>query len=350
MKIYTCISSLFMGMMMICSVPVLAQTNISRQTEIFSIKGKDTLKIDAYINEKAEVKPEGRPVILYIHGGGFVGGSRINAAQEIYCRYMAERGWLALSVDYRLAGVRQNPDGSINNPYKVDGTLPAIRMACEDVVDATNFILTKKEWKVDATKVVLGGGSAGAFTTLQLIYDACNDEDYTKKLPKDFSYAGGISQAGAIGCSLSQDTLVWKKKPCPLMLFHGDKDPIVPLEKSPKEQTTQLNCNFMGTIYVAHQLNQLGVPCWKWIEKGADHVMAMKPLTNYLEEQYRFLDDFIIKKIQSEINTEVEDATPAGMASVDAMLKYVPFYILGYNKYLDQMDWNKMKKPKSIVY
>ena len=106
----------------------------------------------------------------------------------------------------------------------------------------------------------------------------------------------------------------------------------------------------MGTIYVAQQLDTLGVSYWKWIEKGADHVMAMKPLTNYLEEQYRFLDDFIVKKIQSKVNTEVEDCVPAEMSSVNAMLKYVPFYILGYDKYLEQLDWNKIEKPKSIVY
>lgn len=349
MNTHNKIFSLLVGMM-ICLVPAMAQTNVIRQTEIYSIKGKDTLKIDAYIDLNAKVKPEGRPVIFYVHGGGFVGGSRVNAAQEIFCRYMAEHGWLALSADYRLAGIRTNPDGSISNPYHVDGTLQAIRMACEDVVDATKFILQKKDWKADASKVVLGGGSAGAFTTLQLIYDTCNGEEYTKKLPDDFCYAGGISQAGAIGVPLGQDSLVWKKKPCPIMFFHGDRDPIVPLTTASKETSVQMGCNFMGTIYVAQQLDTLGVSYWKWIEKGADHVMAMKPLTNYLEEQYRFLDDFIVKKIQSKVNTEVEDCVPAEMSSVNAMLKYVPFYILGYDKYLEQLDWNKIEKPKSIVY
>ena len=76
------------------SLGLKAQSDVvTRETRIYSIIGKDTLRVDAYINPKAEVKPEGRPVLMYIHGGGWTMGSRVNAAQEIYCRYMAESGW-----------------------------------------------------------------------------------------------------------------------------------------------------------------------------------------------------------------------------------------------------------------
>lgn len=331
---------------LLCGVSAFAkaQTDVTRETEIFSILGKDTLKIDAFYSPKAEVKPEGRPVMVYIHGGGFVGGERKNAAQEIFCRYLAERGWLAVSVDYRLAGIRWNPDGTMTNPYQVDGTVTAVRMACSDVVDATNFLLKKKEWRANPKQVVLGGGSAGACTSLQIIYDACNDVEYTKKLPKDFTYAGAISQAGCISVPMSEDTLVWKKKPCPIMFFHGSEDNVVPLEKG------QADCRFIGTLFIARQMKEIGVPYWKWIEKGADHVMAMKPLTTYLEEQYRFLNDFCLNSLQSTVNTEVEDKEPANMSSVEMMVKYVPMYILGYGKYLDEVDWTNMGKPDSVVY
>lgn len=323
---------------------VSAQPEITMETKVFSILGKDTLKLDAFYDAKADVKPEGRPVMVYIHGGGFVGGERVNAAQEVFCRYLAERGWLALSVDYRLAGIRPNPDGTINNPYNVDGTLTAIRMACSDVVDAINFTLQQKDWKANPAKVVLGGGSAGACTSLQLVYDACNGEEYTKKLPQDFSFAGAISQAGCISVPMSEDTLVWKKKPCPVMFFHGSEDNVVPLEKS------NADCRFIGTLFIARQMQEMGVPYWKWIEKGADHVMAMKPLTTYLEEQYRFLNDFCLGGLQSTVNTEVADKEPANMSSVEKMIQYVPLYILGYGKYLDQIDWGNMQKPSEVVY
>ena len=148
---------LVLGMVMGLAAGMQAQSEIvARETRAFSILGKDTLKIDAFINPQSEVKTEGRPVMLYIHGGGFTAGDRVNAAQEVFLRYMAERGWLALSVDYRLAGITTNEDGSVKNPYNVDGTLTAIRIACSDVVDATNFVLKQADWKADPTKFCLG--------------------------------------------------------------------------------------------------------------------------------------------------------------------------------------------------
>ena len=336
---------LVFGMVLGLAIGMQAQNEIvNRETRVFSILGKDTLKIDAFINPKAEVKPEGRPVLVYIHGGGFVGGERVNAAQEVFCRYLAERGWLAVSVDYRLAGIRQNEDGTMNNPYQVDGTLTAIRMACSDVVDAINFVLNQSDWKADPAKICLGGGSAGACTSLQLVYDACNDVDYTKKLPTGFTFAGVISQAGCISVPMAEDTLVWKRQPCPIMFFHGSEDTVVPLEKS------NADCRFIGTLFICRQMQEMGVPYWKWIEKGADHVMAMKPLTTYLEEQYRFLNDFALNGLQSTVNTDVADKEPASMSSVEKMVQYVPLYILGYGKYLDEIDWSNMQKPESIVY
>lgn len=94
----------------------------------------------------------------------------------------------------------------------------------------------------------------------------------------------------------------------------------------------------------------MSTPYWKWIELRANHVMAMKPPTTYLEEQYRFLNDYCVGGLQSTVNTVVADLQPALMASVEMMLKYVPLYIVGYGKYLDQIDWDNLQKPDSVVY
>ena len=331
--------------LVLVSVLTMAQSKVKRETCVYSIKGSDTLKIDAYLNSLIEPEQTGRPTLIYIHGGGFVTGSRINAAQETFCRYLAERGWLALSVDYRLAGISQNEDGSLRNPYHVSGTLEAIRLACEDIVDATGFVINRKDWKADSSKICLGGGSAGAITSLQVVYDACNREEYTQKLPKGFAYAGIVSQAGCIGSST--DTLTWKTQPCPIMFFHGSEDIVVPLEKIKADWA---DCHLMGTEYIARQLKQKGVPYWKFIEKGADHVMAMKPLTTYLEEQYRFLSEVVLKGTGSTVETIWQDKEPAGMASVEMMLKHVPLYIMGFGKYLDELETIPAEKPKEIVY
>lgn len=330
---------------------------LKMETRTFSIKGKDTLRLDAYYGVAPAATACGdtataarRPVLIHIHGGGFVGGSRINAAQEVFCRHMAGRGWLVVNTDYRLAGLSYSgKDATVSNPYNVDGTLTAIRMACADVVDAINYAIGQPEWNADPKTVCLAGGSAGAITALQLEYDLCNGIGYTHRLDSQVCIKGLIAQAGCIASKA--DTLTWKSKPCPIMSFHGDKDSIIPSRRSTSwGPGSKVDCNFFGPEYYLGQCREMGVPYWKWTEWGTDHVMAMKPLTHYLEEQYRFLTDFCAGGLQTATSTEVRDREPASMRDVGAMVKYVPLYILGYGKYLKDMDSGNAVKPKSIVY
>jgi acetyl esterase len=43
------------------------------------------------------------PILLYIHGGGFILGDRFESGTNL--RWFADRGWLALSIDYPLSSV-----------------------------------------------------------------------------------------------------------------------------------------------------------------------------------------------------------------------------------------------------
>lgn len=326
-----------------CAGQVSAQ-DVSLETNIFAIKGADTLRLDTYIDYTLDVPVEGRPVIIYIHGGGFTMGHRINAAQEVFCRYMAGEGFIAASVDYRLAGFGfDQVTGEMSNPYNVSSTYETIKYACEDVVSATNYILENEKFRANPAQVSLAGGSAGAITTLTLVYDTCNGADYTKALPDGFNYAGAISQAGCVG-SLEKE-LHWASKPGPIMFFHGSEDTIVPLG-----QTDLMGTLLVGTNVLSEQLDEMGVPRRTWIEKGADHVMAMLPCTDYLAEQATFLKEWVGGGKQASINTEYILPEPPSMASVEEMIKNVPLYILGYEKYLADIDWGNMEKPDEVVY
>src|ERR1017187_4309347 len=50
------------------------------------------------------------PVVLLIHGGGFIGGSKDNVVQ--LAQYYAQNGYVVVNINYRLAssGVSQYPD------------------------------------------------------------------------------------------------------------------------------------------------------------------------------------------------------------------------------------------------
>lgn len=92
---------------------------------------------------QAEVGNNG-PLVVYIHGGGFRGGSKNGIAAAKVKAYL-EHGIHVASVEYRLLDVAK---------------LPA---AHDDAVRAIQFIRSKaRDWKINRNKIGAFGGSAGA--------------------------------------------------------------------------------------------------------------------------------------------------------------------------------------------
>lgn len=326
-----------MTMAGVSSVKAQTGTNIEIKTYDYAIKGNDTLKIDIYLREDLK-EAENLPVMLYVHGGAFAMGSRKNAAQEVFLRHYVEQGYLGASIDYRLGGMAP----TLSEKYGCKTTAESIHMATEDMAEATAWLL--KNCPVDPTKIITAGGSAGAFIVLQIEYDLCNGAPYVKKyLPEGFNFAGIVSAAGAIYTDGSD--LTWNMPPCPIQLLVGEKDHMVN-EEAGLSWGLRLFC----TMSLHKSLSEACVPHWLYVEKGADHVVAMKHLTDNLEETDKFIRTFINEKRQSNVVTEWQDAVPADMKDMDQMIKYVPLYILGYDMYLHEIDWNNVEKPTEIKY
>jgi arylformamidase len=91
-----------------------------------------------------------RPLLVYIHGGGWIGGDKnsIGAIQPFL-----DKGISYASINYRLTG---------------EASLPA---PVHDAARAIQFIRSKAdEWNIDKNKIALTGGSAGACTSMWLLY------------------------------------------------------------------------------------------------------------------------------------------------------------------------------------
>ena len=56
------------------------------------------LKLDVYVPDN---DLENRPVYMFIHGGGFQGGTTTNPDIVAMANYFAARGWVFASIDYR---------------------------------------------------------------------------------------------------------------------------------------------------------------------------------------------------------------------------------------------------------
>ena len=100
-------------------------------------------KMDVYASRSATPAP----TLVYIHGGGWVGGSKEGALLQVM-PYLA-MGWTVANVEYRLAR---------------NALAPA---AVEDVRCAVRWVLGHaEEYNVDTARVVLTGHSAGGHLSL----------------------------------------------------------------------------------------------------------------------------------------------------------------------------------------
>ena len=127
-----------------------------------------------------------KPLLFYIHGGGWVSGRR--AIRRYYCKHWAEEGYVAVNVGYDYARGETHRD-----------FLRQIFKALAYVLDRAD------EWGFDRNRVVVGGESAGghlaamigAMTTHRELFD---------ELGVDFAY---------------KDTF----RPAALLLLSGIYDP-----------------------------------------------------------------------------------------------------------------------------
>src|SRR5690606_18226398 len=122
--------------LLLCSFSLgFSQVNVT--THIYAVKGLDTLKMDVYTPKKMK-KNDSIPVLLWMHGGGFVGGSRSYPSEVKLAELAAEKGYLGISISYRLTRKGQ-PTGFGCDCPKTDKLL-TFKNAAIDFLDAAKFI------------------------------------------------------------------------------------------------------------------------------------------------------------------------------------------------------------------
>ncbi|MCX2732709.1 alpha/beta hydrolase [Saccharopolyspora sp. NFXS83] len=125
------------------------------RTEVFAEVGGHELRASVWSPPRAGAA---RPAVVWVHGGGFSAGSRFE--QRALYRYLADRGYPVISIDYRLAPP------------------PRWRDATSDVVCALSWITEHAaELGVDPSRLVLSGGSAGGGLAINAGYALAARDD-----------------------------------------------------------------------------------------------------------------------------------------------------------------------------
>jgi len=118
----------------------------------------DTLAVDvsyesAYDNGMLDVYTakgeDALPLIVYAHGGYYIGDDKADFGY--YCQTLASRGYTVANINYQLA-----PEG----PYPTQML---------QVNEAIRFLLAHaEEYRIDQTKIFIGGDSAGGHLSSQM--------------------------------------------------------------------------------------------------------------------------------------------------------------------------------------
>ena len=129
------------------------------------------------------------PALVVIHGGGFTGGSKEHRALTDMAYWFAERGWVAYSINYRLA----DDHGTLPSDYPdvpdlaTDRQLDqwrALYPACRDAKAAIRWVkATADEYSVHPDHVAVIGGSAGSLLAVML--GVSDDADCTAEVSVD---------------------------------------------------------------------------------------------------------------------------------------------------------------------
>lgn len=115
-----------------------------------------------------------RPLLIFIHGGSFLAGSKDDPSIQSLCINFAKRGYVTASINYRKGFIADENKWECNYPnYKCVFATDASEWhrayyrAIQDAKGALRFLISRKsDWNIDPEHVFLAGESAGAFIAL----------------------------------------------------------------------------------------------------------------------------------------------------------------------------------------
>lgn len=215
--------------------------------------GTQTLQLDIYRPDTPCTAP--RPTVMFVHGGGFVGGSRRGGNVDAIAQALANRGINLVSISYRLQG--DNPvigsefaqferDFQALNTTEPPARVTAFTAAVEDATRALRWAETNAAaWCIDPQRFGLWGSSAGAFTVMHVAYSL--DEYAIARPPVRVAvdYWGGHFRVGDMEAG----------EP-PLFVMHGTADSTVP---------------YLRATELTNQAQRAGVPFTLYSIIGGEH-------------------------------------------------------------------------------
>ncbi|NDE84692.1 MAG: alpha/beta hydrolase [Verrucomicrobia bacterium] len=219
--------------------PLEIPADIPHEEDVAYLEGDRKEKADLYFPMDL---PEGRkaPALIIIHGGGFNDGDKRKYRELNFCTNAAQRGYLAMSINYKL----RKSQGQVTWPQNIQDAKEAVRW----------LRLNAERLKIDPERIGAMGGSAGgnvaAMLTLTRPEDGFDGAGSRTHIPARI--VCGVDFYGAVDLMTYHDMKMFAKtrdeapdlyrkgsptsyvreNAPPLLMIHGTGDETVKVEQS----------------------------------------------------------------------------------------------------------------------
>jgi acetyl esterase/lipase len=160
------------------------ENDVIKESDIVYGKGGD---VDLKLDLARPAKAKGRlPALIFIHGGGWHSMSKGEYYSDIYVA--AKRGYVAVTIDYRLTSVKDN--GKVKYPFPAQ---------VHDVKCAVRWLRANaRKYKIDPKRIGVVGWSSGGHLSLMLgltdpfhgLEGECGNMKYSSHVQAVVSLAG----------------------------------------------------------------------------------------------------------------------------------------------------------------
>lgn len=274
-------------------VPISTEEDFTLKTYIYKSTENIDLKVDIWYPNSPIL--EKYPLVYFCHGGGWVSGFRNQPNNVSWCKYLAGKGFVVASIDYR---------------YGFKNTMTDI---FSDYIDGLDFLkLNKDKLKLDTSNITLMGLSAGGHLSLlySTYYSSLHGDEGEKYMEGIRSVVGYYSPTDLKDILIDDNKSIFAKlalrqtlkgssvgiddvydyyspidylteNMIPVLLAHGKKDNVVP---------------FNSSVKFAKKSIELDIPCEFLIHKKGDHSFDTKlkdyTTINILEKTARFIKKY----------------------------------------------------------
>lgn len=244
--------------------------------EIEEKKAALTMCMDIYVPPDATDTTR-QPLVIYLHGGSFTGGSKEDVGDEA-TRY-ALAGYVAATINYRLTS------GAATD---ADLHTLAINHASEDAMNAVRFL--KKNaivYHIDTSRIVTVGVSAGGGISLMTGIGADEFSNMASDYP---GYSAKMQAAVSTGAALAHGALVnssllkYDATDARILIFHAKDTDRVTLD------------TWKGNVLPSQNLvNKSGNECVVVPQPNLSHTEDLSPgISGY----WRYTVDFLWKELR----------------------------------------------------